>query len=199
MTSPLFSLIVQRMDNLFISSWESIQQTIAAGRNDWGSLHPVIVHVPVALLFIAPLFILMGLVFQKSSKAFYISALILLLAGTFGIYLAASTGEHASEYLKPNPETLKTLELHDRLGGIMRIDFTVLTSTFLTYLLSLSFLGRKFGPQTHRLALILFLIIYACHLVLLFNTAHQGGKLVHLHGITSQLYKNIDSTVIHSE
>lgn len=192
----MISLIVQHMDDLFTSSWESLQQTIAAGLNDWGSIHPIIVHAPVALLCIAPLFILIGLVFQKSARPFFICALILLLAGTFSIYLAVSTGEHASETLKPDPATLKTLELHDRLGEIMRTDFTVLTSIFLTYLFSSSFLSRKFGLKTVRLALILFLIIYACHLVLLFNTAHQGGKLVHHHGITSQLYKNMHSTAI---
>ena len=185
------------MDKIFLSSWESLRQIIAAGQNDWGSLHPVIVHAPVALLFIAPLFILIGLSSQKSAKIFYICAFILLLTGTLSIYLAVSTGERASEHLQLSSDAIKTLELHDRLGMVMRLNFTILTSIFLTYLILNSFFIRKFSPKIHRWGITLFLIIYACHLLLLINTAHQGGKLVHHHGITSQLYKNSPSTAIH--
>lgn len=180
------------MGDSFSSSWHNIFHTFSSGFNDWGSLHPVIVHIPIALLFIVPLFIIIGLIFQKSAKLFYVSALILLLAGTLSIFLAVSTGEKASELIKPNPDVIATLEAHYHLAEKIRLNFSILTSIFVTYILLFSFLTKKFSPKFHQIGLILFLTIYTYSLVLLFNTAHLGGKLVHYHGITSKLYVDKD-------
>jgi uncharacterized membrane protein len=182
----------QPMNDSFSSSWNIIIHTVTTGLKDWGSLHPTIVHVPIALLLIAPLFIVIGMVCRKSAKQFYLCALILLLAGTLGIFLAVSTGEKASELIKPNPEVVSTLEAHEHLAEKIRLSFSLLTSIFLTYLLLFSLLTKRLPAKIHHIGLTLFLIIYTYNLVLLFNTAHQGGKLVHYHGVTSKLYLDKD-------
>jgi uncharacterized membrane protein len=182
------------MSDSFSSSWNIVSHTITTGLTDWGSLHPAFVHIPIALLFIAPLFILIGLIYQRPAKTFYLSALILLAIGTLGIHLAVSTGEEASEQIKPDPGIVATLEIHEHLAEKIRLNFSILTSIFLTYMLLHSWLVKKFNSKNHQIALILFLSVCAYNLVLLVNTAHQGGKLVHYHGITSKLYVDKDLT-----
>lgn len=176
------------MFDSLISSWNSSIHVFKTGFTDLGSLHPLVVHIPIGLLLIAPLFIVLGLIFKRSAKTFYISALILLAIGTLSIFLAISTGEKASEAITPNPALHETFEAHEHLAEKMRLKFSILTGLFAAYLLSFSFLTKKFSPKTHQIALVLFLIIYACSLTMLFHTAHLGGKLVHHYGVKSNLY-----------
>ena len=176
------------MDYSFISSWKSILQVITKGSSDFGSLHPVIVHLPIALLLVSPLFIILGLIFKKFRKPFYCSSLILLALGTLGIILAIFTGDAASDLIEPNPETLKTLTAHVLLAEQIRLNFILLTSILTTYIILMKTIAKKWNPKAHTAIITLYLLAYAYSLVLLFNTAHQGGKLVHHHGIKSSLY-----------
>lgn len=160
--------------------------------NDWGSLHPLIVHFPTALLFTAPLFIVLGLIAQKSRKTFYICALILMLLGTAGVFLAVSTGNSAAETLSGNPAIAATLEAHVRFAEQSRLNFSVLAILFLLYVISPNFIQKRPG-KLDRVIGSLFLIIYVFNLALIFNTAHYGGKLVHQHGIRSTFYLNSSS------
>lgn len=176
------------MDHSFSSSLDMARHTLAATFNDWGNLHPLIVHVPIALLFVAPLLIMAGLISRKAAKMFYPGALILLLTATLGVFLAVSTGDKASELIHPNPDVAATLDAHVRLAEKIRFNFSVLALLFAAYVLSSPFLNNKFSPKIHRLAVTSFLAIYAYNLVFLVGTAHLGGRLVHHHGITSKLY-----------
>jgi uncharacterized membrane protein len=155
--------------------------------NNWGSLHPLIIHFPIALLFVAPLFIVLGIVIQKLLKPFYICALILMLLGTAGVFLAVATGNFAAETLSSNPAITATLEAHVRFAEQSQLNFSVLAIFFLLYVISPNFTQKRLG-KLDRVIGSLFLIIYVFNLTLIFNTAHYGGTLVHRHGIRSTLY-----------
>jgi len=176
------------MSDSLTHSWEILLYTLSSGLKDWGSLHPIVVHLPIALLFVVPVFIVLGLIFKKSSKALYVSALVLLILGTASIYLAVLTGEKASELITPNSAILETLETHDHLALKMRLNFSILTAVFLAFILLMGPLAGKIGPKIRLFGLIVYLAVFSLNLIMLLNTAHQGGKLVHQHGITSDLY-----------
>jgi len=184
------------MEQTFVGSWQNAIQFLTAGLTDWGGLHPVLVHFPVSLLSIAPLFIVIGLFTKKSAKTFYVCALVLLLTGTAGAYLAETSGEKASEAVSTadGNETLATLRTHAELAEKATLHFSILTALFLVYVLFYTLLNGIFGPRIHQLGLILFLAAYAYSLLILANTAHHGGMLVHHHGVQSKLFSNVDQT-----
>ena len=157
--------------------------------NNWGSLHPLIVHFPIALLFVAPLFIVLGIIVQKSLRAFYICALILILLGTAGVFLAVSTGNSVAEILSSDPAIAATLEAHVRFAEQSQLNFSVLAIFFLFYVISPHFTQKRLG-KLDRVIGSLFLIIYVFNLTLIFHTAHYGGTLVHQHGTRSTFYLN---------
>ena len=74
------------------------------------------------------------------------------------------------------------LERHEDLAETTRIIFSVLTIIFSTIL----FLPRLLKRETTAVARILplaFLLFYGAGTVVLVNTAHNGGRLVHEFGI----------------
>ena len=156
--------------------------------NNWGGLHPLVVHFPIALLFVAPLFLLLGIMIEKLLKPFYICALILMLLGTAGIFLAVSSGNSSAEALPGDPAIAATLEAHVRFAEQAQLNFSVLAILFLLYIISPKLTQKRFG-KLDRVAGSIFLIIYVFNLPLVFNAAHYGGTLVHRHGIKSTLYQ----------
>ena len=160
--------------------------------NNWGSLHPLIVHFPIALLFVAPLFIVLGIIIQKSLREFYICALILMLLGTAGVFFAVSTGNSAAETIASDPAITATLKAHVRFAEQSQLNFSALAILFLLYVISPNFTQKRFG-KLDRAAGCLFLVVYVFNLALIFNTAHYGGTLVHKHGVKSTIYLNFSS------
>jgi uncharacterized membrane protein len=151
----------------------------------WEGLHPLIVHFPIVLLMVAPLFVLIGaLVPRRHSRSFMISALILMLLGTIASYVAIETGEAAGKIATRTPEINRILERHGELAEQTRLSFTVLTVVFAGVLIVPALVKRENRITTTILPLA-FLLIYGGGVVLLANTAHNGGRLVHEFGVQS--------------
>lgn len=168
---------------------ENINHIFSAGLNNVGDLHPLIVHFPIALLIIAPIFILIGLFLHQHSKSMYLCASILMIIGTFSILIAIHSGEKASEPLgaEIGRDAIMTLDKHDKLGHQSRNIFIGLTALFLAFL----YLQNKnwLTPKLQKILLAIYLLLYILALIILASTAHHGGKLVHQYGIHSQIYK----------
>jgi uncharacterized membrane protein len=150
----------------------------------WTGLHPLVVHFPVALLLVAPLFVLVGLLLgAPRNRSWLAAALALLALGTVGAWFAVATGEAAGTLAERSAQINAALEHHEALAERTRAVFTVLTAALAAILLAPAALRRPLArvPQTTLLGL--FLVAYLAGAALLANTAHAGGRLVHQLGV----------------
>jgi uncharacterized membrane protein len=147
----------------------------------WDGLHPLIVHFPVALLLVVPFFILIGLLFQKAARGFLLAALVLLALGTMGTFLAVPTGEAAARLAERTDEMAPVLTQHQSLAEKTRLAFTALTLLLATGMAFAKF--RRPGRIPPTVLLLGFLVVWAGATLLLVNTAHTGGLLVHQCGV----------------
>lgn len=150
----------------------------------WNALHPLLIHFPIALLLIAPLFVLVGAILKpRRGKPFLYSAFILMLLGTAAVFFAASTGEAAGKLVKETPQIETILDRHENLAEAVEIIFSVLTALFALLLFVPRWLHRELSHKLSAALLAVFLIGYASGAVVLSNTAHHGGLLVHQLGV----------------
>jgi uncharacterized membrane protein len=146
----------------------------------WDELHPLVIHFPIALLLTAPLFIIIGaLVVPQRSRPYMIAALLLMVLGTAGVWFAVATGEATADLVIRNPDISAVLERHQSLAEKVRVVFTAATLLFAAIFLIPRALHRDATRLTTSIVPLVFVVAYAGAALLLANTAHQGGRLVH--------------------
>jgi uncharacterized membrane protein len=154
----------------------------------WDALHPLIIHFPIALLLIAPIFIVVGAALTPAKgRAYLIAAMVLLLVGTASIFVAVETGESAGKLAERAPGMQQVLETHESLAERTQAVFSVLSVIFLALLAVPWFLKREDTRLTTTILPLAFLVLYSAGALLLVNTAHNGGRLVHEFGVRAMV------------
>lgn len=149
-------------------------------------LHPLVVHFPIALLLTVWIPALAGLFLRKHTQHFWFATLLWLALGVTGAMAAVMTGEAAEEIALVTTDAAKTLlHQHEEAGELTRSLFII------TFLLALTtFLLRYVWTLKKPIiitAATITTLLYAAASLTLINTAHQGGTLVHQHGIHAPL------------
>ena len=154
----------------------------------WDAWHPIVIHFPIALLLIAPLFILLGALLQPTrGRPYLMAAMALLLFGTAGTFVAVETGEAAAQIAERTPGVEQVIETHESLAERTRAVFSVLSVIFLALLGGPQILKRIDSRLTTTILPLAFLILYCAGILLLLNTAHNGGRLVHEYGVKAMV------------
>jgi len=156
----------------------------------WDGLHPLVIHFPVALLLVAPVFLLLSAFWRKHGLAFGIAALVLLLLGTAAAFVSVETGEAAAELADRTEAITAAITQHQELAEQARNVFAVITVCY-AVLLALS------GGAIKRLAkpgVQMTVALVTCGAVLagsleIVAAAHRGGLLVHKFGVHAMLPK----------
>jgi uncharacterized membrane protein len=149
----------------------------------WDGLHPLVIHFPVALLLVAPVLVVLGACWKRHASGLLMAALVIMVLGTAAAYVAVETGEAAAELADRTPEINPVLHHHQHLAERTRLVFTGLTVVFAAIVLVPAFLKREIKRPLQMAIYALFLILYAGGALLLANTAHNGGRLVHEFGV----------------
>lgn len=154
----------------------------------WDSLHPLIIHFPIVLLLLSPLFIAMSAAMRPpKGRPYMIVALIVLLLGTGSLFLALSTGEAASELAERGGAVDAVLKNHESLAEETRFVFTGLSVILLGMFVLPLVLRRQETRLFSTVLPLSFLALYSVGVLFLVNTAHAGGRLVHEFGIHAML------------
>jgi uncharacterized membrane protein len=150
----------------------------------WDALHPLVIHFPIALLLVVPFLIVTGALRppERGQTILYV-ALALMIAGTLGTFLAVATGEAAGRIAERTPQIDVVLEHHEQLAEATRIAFSVLTVVFAAILLIPVILKKTSNRLVSTALSLAFLVLYGGGILLLTNTAHNGGRLVHEFGV----------------
>jgi uncharacterized membrane protein len=153
----------------------------------WDGLHPLVIHFPIALLMVAPVFLLLAIVGRTHATAFSWSAFVLLLLGTIAAFVAVSTGTAAGELAERSDAINAVLMRHEELAEQTRNIFAVITSAY-GVLLLLPVMSKRLARGKYRAVVsgIAALVVLAGSLQLV-RTAHQGGLLVHRFGVHTML------------
>jgi uncharacterized membrane protein len=149
----------------------------------WEAAHPLLVHFPIALLMVVPIFLVIGLVARDRGRPYFVASLVLMAMGTIGTFLAVASGEAGEDAAERVPAAEATLERHEELGELTRNVFAVLTVIYGAVLFGPLLLKKSPPRGLATVGTYAFLVAYAAGLALLANTGHLGGQLVHEHGV----------------
>lgn len=153
----------------------------------WDAVHPLIVHFPIALLLVAPILIIGGMLLPRQRMGLFIAAFGLIAMGTIGTYVAVATGEAAGELAKSTPGIAAILEAHEELAETTRLTFTALTVIFAAILFGPLLFKRRLGHRSSPVLFVAFLLLYSAGSLVLINVAHEGGRLVHEFGVRAMM------------
>lgn len=133
------------------------------------NLHPLFVHMPIALLLVSPMFYLLGLVFKK--EHFFKTGQWSLYFGALSAGAAVWTGLQAASTVPHDGTTHPTMMTHQYLG----ITLLVLSAVLCVWLIV-----SKTSLPKPRVAFLGGLFLVAA---LIFQQADFGGRLVFFHGV----------------
>jgi uncharacterized membrane protein len=146
-------------------------------------LHPLVVHFPIALLLVVPVFVVLGLLWRGARPTIFVAATVLLLLGAAGTVAAVLTGEAAEAQAKSVPAARAALERHEELAELARNLFLGLLAVAAA-LTALHWRFRQRAPASIVWgAAAVFLLLHAAASLVLVNAAHEGGRLVHRFGV----------------
>ncbi|MCX7804292.1 MAG: hypothetical protein N3A38_03785 [Planctomycetota bacterium] len=156
---------------------------------DWDAMHPFAVHFAVALAFAAVLFVPLGLLPGQRGRDFAVAALLLMALASCASIISVSTGTAAARLAERNADAEETLVRHERNGRWARNAQIALSMIYAAIVLIPAARGREPGATGKIAMTAVFLAAYAGFLVLLLWVGHDGGLLVHEHGIRALLPK----------
>ncbi len=135
------------------------------------NIHPIFVHFPIALTFLALLFAFLAIILPGKRQLFKEMLMWTLLLGALAAITTALTGFLASQQIPHNEAIHKIMTVHQTFG-------IIIGTTFL--LLGLWILLRRVKMQVGELVFLTFFL--AALTGLTGYSASLGGKMVYEHG-----------------
>ena len=110
----------------------------------WDALHPLIIHFPIVLLLVSPLFIVISAVLPPPrGRPYMMTAIFLLILGTASLFVATSTGRAAASRTEPGGAIDAVLMNHRNFASETVVVFSELSIILLGIFLLPRILSRR--------------------------------------------------------
>ena len=147
----------------------------------WHSIHPLFTHIPLVLLFLAPVFAFVAIVVrEKTRRTLIISGCSPMRLG-LGSPIAAFESGKAAALSVNGPGTKNIIETRLEFASLARSSFIIAALLFVLSLL----LCRLLRVEPKELSLVLpvsAVAFYALGFLWLVHAAYNGERLVHEFG-----------------
>lgn len=148
----------------------------------WDRIHPLVIHFPLTLFFLAPLFALAaGFTKAAARRTLLISALIIMILAIVSMFVAFEAGTAAAKE-DLSQEAQVVLERHRELAELTCGSLIMATVLLALMLVLCNCLHLRVHELTGVLPLA-FLVFYGLGLLWLIHAAYQGERLVHEFGV----------------
>ena len=146
--------------------------------------HPFIVHFTVGILLSAWVPMALGLADKKRRMPWFRAGLMMLIMGTLFAFAGVFTGEAAEHVVDHSSERIEhAIHEHEELAEGARNLFVAVSAIYLAAMIAFT---KAPDPKKKKIALagiVLVAITYTLAALALANAGHQGGLLVHQHGL----------------
>lgn len=150
-------------------------------------MHPLVVHYPIGLLMSLPIFVVLAAAWKRQTRVVLTVALVMCALGVAAAFLATTTGEAAEKFAKGVPGADKTLHEHEELAEFARNLFVCVGVVLAAMTIAAWKLGDRLRAAHRWIGVVLFLLVHGFAASVLANAAHEGGKLVHVHGVKAPM------------
>jgi uncharacterized membrane protein len=159
--------------------------------SSWDALHPSLSHFPIALLLLVPFCLAAAIFVNKHRQTLLAVAFGLTLVGMAAAYFSASTGDAARDVAQEAarngaPQTAEVkaaVQTHEDLASVVRAGSTVIAVLLAALLFGPQLLKRELKDNHFLAGLVVLLVLCLALDLVLLNTAHTGGLLVHKLGM----------------
>ncbi|GAB5550211.1 MAG: hypothetical protein SangKO_099710 [Sandaracinaceae bacterium] len=143
---------------------------------DWApNVHPLVIHFPIALLFVAALVDAIALVVRETYPWVRTSAVGLYALGALGAAVAFLTGRDASDSVDLPAEALTTLNAH--------ADWALYLVWFAGLYALVRVVALRFDRDQRLIVHLPLAVLGLVGLVLVQQTAERGGQMVYQYGV----------------
>lgn len=151
----------------------------------WDGLHPLAVHFPIALLLVAPIFVVIAMISRARAASLLVGASVLVVIGAGTALLATATGDAAEGATDGIPAAEAILHRHEELAEVARNLFIVLAVVLSFWTVIALRSSVLVSRKVYLGGCALYLVLHGAASLVLVNAAHEGGRLVHELGVGS--------------
>lgn len=148
----------------------------------WDHLHPIVVHFPIALLLVAPVFLLLSMAWRSQRRVLMAVTTAMVVMGAIAAQVAVMTGEATSEITMTSALAEPVLHEHEELAETARTIFLILAGVAVVGTAWTWRMGERAKPRWVVSGLLVYGAAHMLGCLVLGNAAHEGGRVVHEFG-----------------